>query len=202
MGVAAVGRVGQRNPVRKGARNFGGRCLAPCSGSGFRCVLEGLYGSDVPIYPGFDKIVHICPIQKRKHMSVRWFCVPAVASGLRAFLCFRRVCADVIGKPDGGRPPCDARSYAYLAVARFPPYVQKRDATGVCSIFIAASNHTHFPERRCHVAVASYLISTSTTLDNFRLSNSDTIDSLRSIAESRFDFAKSLVTGQQYGLVK
>ncbi len=111
MGVAAVGRVGQRNPVRKGARNFGGRCLAPCSGSGFRCVLEGLYGSDVPIYPGFDKIVHICPIQKRKHMSVRWFCVPAVASGLRAFLCFRRVCADVIGKPDGGRPPCDARSF-------------------------------------------------------------------------------------------
>lgn len=52
MGVAAVGRVGQRNPVRKGARHCGGRCLAPWSllrfrvqGSGFRCVLEGLYRS-------------------------------------------------------------------------------------------------------------------------------------------------------------
>ena len=125
MGVAAVGRVGQRNPVRTGARNFGGRCLAPCSGSGFRCVLEGLYGSDVPIYPGSDKIVRVCPIQKQ-HMPVRWLCAPAAASGLRAFSCPRRVRADVIGQPDGGRPPLNARSCGYLAAAQYPLYVQKK----------------------------------------------------------------------------
>lgn len=101
--------------------------LVPCSLFRFRvpmCV-GGALSVDVPIYPGSDKIVRVCPIQKQ-HMPVRWLCAPAAASGLRAFSCPRRVRADVIGQPDGGRPPLNARSCGYLAAAQYPLYVQKK----------------------------------------------------------------------------